>query len=202
MGWLARLFGQERPQRPPGAEAMASRVAVRAAPRTPWHDAEDRLVALFAAELARFATAHAQHRFYGFGVECDLENRDIRLCANTPEGLRERALEYTRDGTDGDLAEEIRDLRWRPGYWVHHGLEDEPAAQRYAGALPPLCNPLQPAEREAALQCICRALLRLEREGHLDLLPRTLDFELVCTEINEDPFDSDMRLQRLRRALS
>jgi hypothetical protein len=200
MGWLARLFGQERPQRPPVRLPTASRAAGCEQARTPWTDAEERLVMLFAADVARFAAGHTTERFYGFGIDCDLEKGEILLCANTPEGLREQALENIRDSADGDLAEEIKELRWKPGYWIHYGLDpdDESEPLRYRSALPALPTPPSGADREAMLQCLCRALLRLQRDGHLDPLQRTLDFELVCHEFHEDPFDSEMRLLKLR----
>lgn len=163
-----------------------------------------RLHAQFAADLARFAAQHQGVAFYGFGADCHMDAGEILLCANTPTGLREQAVQYTDNGTKGRIAEEEEELRWGLGYWVHHGLgsADTEASQRYRAALPRMVWPLSEVDREAGLECVCRALLRLAADGSLDALQRTHDFRVVCVDHSEDIEAAEARMARVQQTLA
>ena len=115
-----------------------------------WPALEACLFRLSAREIRRFAAAHAAETFYGFMFDCNSEYGQVLLCLNTPESLRDSAVQYATnpplqeafDAIRRDIEEKIgkkifdkrtpksaeeneKEHRWSPGDWKYQGFNSE-----------------------------------------------------------------------------
>jgi len=111
-----------------------------------WPTLEDRLFDLAAQDIKRFASKHRDETFYGFAFDCNSEYGNVLLCLNTPDSLRQTAIEYATNPPNQEAYDAIernmeailgrktssqdkpttpedkeKELRWSLGDWKYEG---------------------------------------------------------------------------------
>jgi hypothetical protein len=169
-----------------------------------WKAFEAALLQLFRDDLAKFIQEHSDETFYAIGLDCNALYGDILLCANTPEALRERAVEYAADTSARALARQEATLRWGFGDWKYQGfnIPSREDYERYRRLLPDLEEIAHPFDQECLLKAAARALVRLERSPEAELLKRTPDFDINCVDHDEEPSAGKRRISGARKAVA
>ncbi|MCL4203330.1 MAG: DUF4303 domain-containing protein [Pirellulaceae bacterium] len=193
-------------------EARPDVAAILAGNAIVWDAVEETLVELASRYISLFAETNRDRSFYGFAFDCNADYGEVFICANSPQGLRDRAIECKGEWPDlygsQTLDEIANDLRWSLGDWEFNAFTTE----SFSDSWQPVANVLSKAidwradgaserHREAFLNCICRAMLRLEANGALDALSQTNDFKTFVSDHDESADDSWSRYDAIREHL-
>ncbi len=201
MNWFARLLGFKR------RAAEQDTADSDEGAKSPWADfdwksAENGIAILLERDLREFIAGNNGEEFYSVAVDCNSLYGDILLSANTSQALLEKAREYSSSDAKSEIAREMEEMRWGFGDWEYHGInyaKDEGHA-RYKRELPDSDVLEHPDDREMFLECVTRALLRVEASGALNGMRRSVDFKLLCKDDEEELADAEERMKRLRGA--
>jgi hypothetical protein len=192
-------------------------------PHTPdvdWVAAEEKLVADATKQFPKIAKALARDEpgtdIYGLCFEGDLVYTAVQAHANTEAKLREYAEQAQRPMPPfragptfpGRTTEEVmEEWRWDAGGWKYVPLYPGPPLKGIAAAFKRLAdavgyNKAEMAMKDDLMTMACRAVIRLERAGVFDVLPRTPRFRVNCIyreRAIESDEESERRLRRVRR---
>ena len=183
-----------------------------------WQQLEDRLVELAGEEIRQFARSHPDEPFYGFALDCGSTGGEISLAAGTESTLQSMVETLKTDRPcmyaempDDDIEQE---LRWELENWEYDGFQSdafdqgmEPFAEAVSATVESeeqagLQNEetyLTPTQ-ELFLDAACRAVVRLESTGALDVLNKTDGFRVVVFDYDEPEDLLEARLARARAA--
>ncbi|QTD44618.1 DUF4303 domain-containing protein [Ottowia testudinis] len=201
MNWFARLLGVRNGAVEPDTADPEEGV------KSPWADfdwksAENGIANLLERDLREFIADNGGEEFYSVAVDCNSLYGDILLSANTTGALLKKAREYSSSASEFEIAREIEEMRWGFGDWEYHGInfaKDEGHAG-YKRELPDSDVLEHPDDREMFMECVTRALLRVEASGALDGMRKTVDFKILCKDDEEEFAEAEERMKRLRGA--
>src|SRR5262245_47988788 len=190
-------------------------------PDVDWAAAEERLVRDASKHFPKIAKDFVKRepgeKLYGLCFEGDLVYTAVQVVANTEAGLREYAERAQRPNPpfrvgpmfpDWTVEQVMEHWRWDHGGWKYMPLYPGPDFKEINRAFERLAEAIGDHNPEMAMKddmmtMACRAVVRLERAGVFDVLPRTPKFRVMCL-YRERAIDSDeegeRRLRRIRRS--
>lgn len=171
-----------------------------------WRKVERRLLGASTSALERFAKDHPAESFYGFIFDCNEDYGEVFMCLNTEADLAEHAARSNYSQRDVE-----KWLRWNAGDWKYHGFNTEPpCAEAWEKAWSATQDAIHSAflddedEEEDVpehfLECVCRVLIAMERDGAFDRLTRDPGFKTLVGGHDEPIEDSWRRLLAIRNA--
>jgi len=174
-----------------------------------WDVVENVLVDLASQYLRLFAAANFGKQFYGVAFDCNADYGQVFLCANSSQGLAERATECKRDSPhlwDTMSLAELQDhLRWSLGDWEFNAMTTESFSDSWESVADVLTDAIDWDSDDGVEQfrvnfmaSVCRAMLRLENDGILDLLSQTDDFRSFVADHDESEDESWARYNACR----
>lgn len=166
-----------------------------------WKAVEDLLVDLASQYLRLFADANLGKQFYGVAFDCNADMGQVFFCANSPEGLTDRAVECKMKSPDlynnMSLNELQNVLRWSLGDWEFNAMTTDSFSASWESVTNNLAYEIDWKSHEGIekfranfMGTACRAMLRLEVNGILDLLSQTDDFRSFVANHDETEDDS------------
>lgn len=162
-----------------------------------WKAVEDLLVSLATERIGRFANEHRAETFYGLGFDCTADRGEVLICLNTDE--------RRQNASDEDLGDQ-----WGFGDWMYHAINYDDAWEEawgevelaIANASNILANnrkyPEMQLLSQTFLETASRALLRVAQSESVARLNRTADFQVLCVDHDEGPFEALARFEKLR----
>ncbi len=178
-----------------------------------WNVAEDILVDLASQYLHLFADVNFKKQFYGIALDCNADYGQVFLCANSPQHLAVRTAEYKRDSPhlwDNMTLAEVQDhLRWALGDWEFNAMTTASFSNHWESVADILTDSIDwdsddgiEQFRADFMHAACRAMLRLEVDGILDLVPQTDDFRSFVADHDESEVESWARYNACREQQS
>lgn len=175
-----------------------------------WDVVEDVLVGLASQYLRLFADVNVGKQFYGIAFDCNADSGQVFLCANSPQSLTDRVLEYKMNSPDlynnMSLNKLRNELRWSLGDWESNAMTTDSFSASWQSVAHILANAIDWNSHEAIekfranfMGTACRAMLRIEENGILNLLSRTDDFRSFVANHDESEDDSWERYNAFRK---
>lgn len=164
-----------------------------------WKAFEDALVGAITAQIAAFAQSHPHESYYGFALDCNAYYANVLFCLNTPEALEVSVARYAKTAEPEEIAWQRKGLEWSLGDWAYQGFNlDSVEWPTQVPMLDELAELPSSEDTEEFLVTCCRALIRAENIGAFSVLNTTPSFRVACIDHDEDIYDGDRRLDRMR----
>lgn len=174
-----------------------------------WNVVEDVLVGLAAQYVRIFADVNVGKQFYGVAFDCNADSGQVFFCANSPQSLTDRAVEYKMKSPDlyNNMSfHKLRnDLSWSLGDWEFNAMTTESFSASWESVARILADAIDWKSHEGIenfranfIGTACRAMLRLEENGILDLVSQTDDFRSFVANHDESEDDSWQRYNAYR----
>jgi len=186
-------------------------------PEADWKRVEEIMYEVARDSLFRFAEENKDKIFYALAFDCNSLYGDFLLCANTLDDLERTAKSYKNDHPewydDEPIDELMKKLYLSVGDWEYSGfnLDYEPSSSdwKYISDLMESFDELpfndealdvRKEASEAFMECACKALLRLDKEGSLNALATTADFQVFCIDHDESEDVAKYRFSKISEA--